>query len=65
MRATFKEINYSQFNNKEMKKETKWNYLYDNFHAIVLGFAIAISFNVIVSMIENVVIKIAIIIHGG
>jgi hypothetical protein len=43
----------------------RWAYLFDNWQPIILGIAIALAFNVIVTMFENVIIKIALITHGG
>lgn len=43
----------------------RWAYLFDNWQPIVLGIAMALAFNVIVTMFENVIAKIALIIHGG
>lgn len=43
----------------------RWAYLFDNWQPIMLGIAMALAFNVIVTMFENVIVKIALIIHGG
>lgn len=43
----------------------RWDYLFDNWQPIMLGIAMALAFNVIVTMFENVIVKIALIIHGG
>jgi uncharacterized membrane protein YagU involved in acid resistance len=42
-----------------------WVYFYDNWSAIMLGFVIAISFSILLKMIETVIVKITLIIHGG
>lgn len=43
----------------------RWAYLFDNWQPIMLGIAMALAFNVIVTMIENVIVKITLIINGG
>ena len=43
----------------------RWAYLFDNWQSIMLGIAMALAFNVIVTMFENVIVKIVLIIHGG
>ena len=43
----------------------RWAYLFDNWQPIMLGVTIALAFNVIVTMFENVIVKIALIIHGS
>lgn len=48
-----------------IQRVNRWAYLYDNWSAIMLGFGIAISFSILLNMIENIVVKIALIIHGG
>lgn len=48
-----------------IQRVNRWAYLYDNWSAIMLGFGVAISFSILLNMIENIVVKIALIIHGG
>lgn len=48
-----------------LQRANRWAYLYDNWSAIMLGFGIAISFSILLNMIENIIVKIALIIHGG
>lgn len=52
-------------NTLPIQRVNRWAYLYDNWSAIMLGFGIAISFSILLNMIENIVVKIALIIHGG
>ena len=51
--------------NAVLRSVNRWAYLYDNWSAIMLGFGIAISFSILLNMIENIIVKIALIIHGG
>jgi len=62
------EVNGAETNREqELHKHivNRWAYLFDNWQPIMLGIAIALAFNVIVTMFENVIVKIALIIHGG
>lgn len=42
-----------------------WDYFIKNKTAILLGFAIGTTLSIVLNMIENVIIKIALIIYGS
>ena len=44
---------------------SRWAYIYENWSAIALGMLIATVFYVLVNMVENIVVKIALIFHGS
>lgn len=48
-----------------LQNVNRWAYLYDNFGAIMLGMVVAFTASGIFTMIENIVVKIALIINGG
>jgi hypothetical protein len=51
--------------NCHIQNVNRWAYLFYNWQSIMLGIAMALAFNVIVTMFENVIVKIVLIIHGG
>jgi len=63
-RSAGKSVNLKN-GNCNIQNVNRWAYLFDNWQPIMLGIAIALAFNVIVTMFENVIVKIALIIHGG
>jgi len=54
----------SEVKNLHIQNVNRWAYVFDNWQPIMLGIAMALAFNVIVTMFENVIVKIALIIHG-
>ena len=44
---------------------SRWAYIYENWSAIALGMLIATVFFVLINMIENIVVKIALIFHSS
>jgi len=48
-----------------LQNVNRWAYLYDNFGAIMLGMVVAFAANGIFTMVENIVVKIAMIINGS
>lgn len=51
--------------NCNIQNVNRWAYLYDNFSAIMLGMVVAFAANRIFTMVENIVVKIAMIINGS
>jgi hypothetical protein len=51
--------------NCNIQNVNRWAYLFNNWQPIMLGIAIALAFSIIVTMFENVIVKIALIIYDG
>ena len=61
----YKAMNKFANGNEVLADVSNWAYFKKNKTAILLGFAIGTTLSIVLNFIENIVIKIALIIHGG
>jgi fibrillarin-like rRNA methylase len=61
----YKAMNEHESTNEELVNNSNWTYFKTNKAAILLGFAIGTTLSIVMDVIENIIIKIALIMHIG
>ena len=61
----YKAMNKQKNGNEVLADVSNWAYLKKNKTAILLGFALGTTLSIVLNLIENIIVKIALIIHGG
>ena len=61
----YKAMNKHENGNEVLADVSNWAYVKRNKTAILLGFAIGTTLSIVINMIENIIVKIVLIFHGG